>query len=310
MALGVLNGGLAARLAPIRQGLLTCSAQVEVGLDFPDEIPDVSRPQLAESLRGEVLAPLKLLLAERSRDRVFQEGALVVLCGRPNVGKSSLFNRLLGRSRAITHSLPGTTRDSLEEPLMLGAVACRLVDTAGLGQTGDAVEGLGMEQSQGRLANCDLAVVVLDGSCPLTAEDQAVLEQTRALPSLLAVNKSDLATAWQPGALGEQRPAFATSALTGQGLDQLILAMTAQLTQGAAEPAPGQVVVSARQAGALADCQEAVQRVAEALGGPQPPWELLSLDLQSALEHLGQVDGQTAPDQVIEAIFSQFCVGK
>jgi tRNA modification GTPase len=182
LALGALEGGLARELAPVREALLNVAAAVEAALDFPDEVEDIITPELGERLEREAAAPLVRLLDQSQRRRVFREGAVVVLCGRPNVGKSSLFNRLLGERRAIVTARPGTTRDAIEEAALLGGVVCRLVDTAGLTDSSDEVEALGVELAKGRLGLTDLALVVLDQSQPLTPEDHAALEATGPAP--------------------------------------------------------------------------------------------------------------------------------
>lgn len=315
LALGALEGGLARELAPVRETLLNVAAAVEAALDFPDEVADIITPDLAQRLERQAASPLAKLLEQSQRRRVFREGAVVVLCGRPNVGKSSLFNRLLGERRAIVTARPGTTRDAIEEAALLGGVVCRLVDTAGLTDSSDEVEALGVELAKGRLGLADLALLVLDQSLPLTPEDRAALEATKDLPRLVALNKSDQPAAWDASELCsdwglEQDRLLSVSAKHGQGLDELSAALGRAVSGGAAEPKPGEVVAGARQREALGRCLEAVQRAADSLSGPEPAIELVSLDLNQALIALGEVDGQGAPDQVIDAVFENFCVGK
>ena len=243
--------------------------------------------------------------------RIYQEGAVAVICGRPNVGKSSLFNALLGRDRAIVTAIPGTTRDTLAEKAVLGGVSCRLVDTAGLGEAKDMIEGMGMERAQQALGSADLAILVLDGSEPLTSEDQAALKLSAALPRLMVVNKSDLPSAWGTESLGTGgEKALRVSALTGESLETLVVAAAELLTGDAREPAPGEFAANARQAEALGRCLEAVKRAAAGLETDEPQVELISLELAAALAALGEVDGQGAPNEVIEAVFRDFCVGK
>ena len=327
LALGALEGGLARELAPVRETLLNVAAAVEAALDFPDEVADIITPELAQRLEREVASPLAKLLEQSQRRRVFREGAVVVLCGRPNVGKSSLFNRLLGERRAIVTARPGTTRDAIEEAALLGGVVCRLVDTAGLTDSSDEVEALGVELAKGRLGLADLALLVLDQSLPLTPEDRAALDATKDLPRLVALNKSDQPAAWDASELCsnqgsnrgsnlgsdwglEQDRLLSVSAKQGQGMDELSAALGRAVSGGAAEPKPGEVVAGTRQREALGRCLETVQRAAEGLNGPDPEIELVSLDLNQALIALGEVDGQGAPDQVIDAVFENFCVGK
>jgi tRNA modification GTPase len=311
LALAGLAGGLARRLAPVRAGLTAAAAAVEAAIDFPEETEEIAGPPLAARLRSEVLEPLARLIAERAARRVWREGAVVVLCGRPNVGKSSLFNALLGQERAIVTATAGTTRDAIEEAALLGGVVCRLTDTAGLGLEPGELEQLGREAARERLGRADLALVVLDGSQPLASEDREVLEATANLSRVIAVNKCDLDGAWAlKEAEGQGAPALRVSAKTGAGLEELAAAVGEALTGGQAEPAPGEAVASQRQAEALASCLEAARRAASGLEAAQPQPELISVDLAEALFFLGQVDGIDAPEAVIEAIFEDFCVGK
>jgi tRNA modification GTPase len=311
LALGALQGGLARELAPVRQALLNIAAAVEAALDFPDEVADIISPDLAGRLEQEAAAPLARLLDVSQRRRVFREGAVVVLCGRPNVGKSSLFNRLLGERRAIVTARPGTTRDAIEEAALLGGVVCRLVDTAGLTDSSDEVEALGVELAKGRLGQADLALLVLDQSQPLNDEDRAALEATHNLPRIIALNKSDKPSAWDVSELGQPAEhVFRLSAKHGQGLDELSAALGKTVAGGAAEPKPGEVVAGARQREALGRCLQSIQRAAAGLSESDIAIELVSLDLSEALAALGEVDGQGAPDEVIDTVFEKFCVGK
>lgn len=317
LALAGLAGGLGARLGPVRQGLVAVAAAVEAAIDFPEDLEGLDGPGLAQALGQEVLSPLAAVLEERRRGRVFAEGACVVLAGRPNVGKSSLFNALLGRQRAIVHHLAGTTRDALEEPLLLEGLTCRLVDTAGLG-VGAArgalagLDELGRQAARQRLAQADLSLVVLDSSQPLTAEDREVLTQAGGRPCLLAVNKSDLGSAWdlEQAGLPADASALRVSAHSGAGLTELAAALKAALTGGQPEPPPGQALANLRQALALERALGSAREAARLLGQADPPVEIASLELAAALMALGEVDGLGAPDEVIEEVFSRFCLGK
>ncbi|MCB2188305.1 MAG: tRNA uridine-5-carboxymethylaminomethyl(34) synthesis GTPase MnmE [Deltaproteobacteria bacterium] len=312
LALGSLAGGLGRCLAPVREALVRAGAAVEALVDFPDEAPHLDLAGLTRSLAEEVLAPLERLLAQAASWRVYREGAQVVVCGRPNVGKSTLFNALLGRSRALVSPLAGTTRDVLEESAVLGGVVCRLTDTAGLGPALGELDALGMAAARERLAQADLALVLLDGSAPLTPADQEILAATRGLPRLVVRSKADLPWAWEsaPPELSGPGPLPGLAALTGQGLEELARNVGAALAGGAPEPPPGQAVANSRQAAALARVREGVRTALAGLTAAEPPAELVSLDLAAALAALGEVDGRGAPDEVIDAVFANFCVGK
>ncbi len=311
LAVAALKGGLGRLLAPVRQALLETAAMLEATLDFPDEAAEIIGPAPAGQIERQVVGPLTDLLDQSRRRRVYQEGARVVLAGRPNVGKSSLFNRLLGRQRAIVYSQPGTTRDAIEEPLLLGGVACRLGDTAGLGKAAGKVEDLGMAVSRELLETADLALTVLDRSQPLNAEDRAVLAMTQDSDRLLVANKCDLPPAWQAADLGagNARP-YEVSAKTGHGLDQLAESIGKRLTKGEPEPRPGDLAANRRQAQALEEVLRATKRALGHMKAGHIQPELAALEISEALNYLGEVDGQGTPDQVIEAIFSHFCLGK
>ncbi|MFZ5586195.1 MAG: tRNA uridine-5-carboxymethylaminomethyl(34) synthesis GTPase MnmE [Thermodesulfobacteriota bacterium] len=317
LALAALAGGLGQRLAPVRAALLDAAAAVEAGIDFPEDVAPADGPGLAARLALQAAEPLAGLVEASQRRRVFREGAAVVICGRPNVGKSSLFNALLGRGRALVSELAGTTRDCIEEGLILGGAAVRLIDTAGLGAGVEAhgpaagLDALGRAAAGAALEAADLALVVLDGSQALTAEDRAVLAASAGRPRLIAVNKADLGAAWElsdlPAGAG---PALRVSATAGAGLAGLSERLAAAITGGEPEPAAGEVLAGARQAQALERALEATRRAAGHLAGFEPALELASLDLAEALAALGEVDGRGAPEEVFEAVFSQFCVGK
>lgn len=311
LAMAGLTGGLSQVLGPVRAALTLAAATVEAAIDFPEETAEITGPALAEDLRRQALEPLIKVVARRQSGRVWREGALVVLCGRPNVGKSSLFNALLGQNRAIVTPTAGTTRDAIEESALLGGVVCRLTDTAGLGLEPGELEALGRAAARERLSRADLALVVLDGGAPLTNEDREVLAATKGTKRVIAVNKADLGRAWElDGLAGEGAPTLRVSAKQGTGLDELATAVGAALTGGQAEPAPGEAVAGKRQAEALSACAEAVHRALEGLAAESVAAELVSVDLAEALARLGEVDGVDAPDSVIDAIFDQFCVGK
>jgi tRNA modification GTPase len=305
LALAGLQGGLGRRLEPVRRELVRAAAALEAVLDFPDDMTELGLSELEPSL-GAAATGLGAVLEERARRRVFREGTSVVICGRPNVGKSSIFNAMLGRNRAMVSPQAGTTRDWLEETLLLGGVAVRLVDTAGLGDGGGELGRLGRDTARDLLTRADFCLVVLDGSQPLKQEDGDVLRETQERPRLVVVNKDDLGAAWEPKASG----AIRVSARNGAGLEGLMEVLGRCLSGDQPEPAMGEVVASARQAQALAQALTAVQHAQEALLPSETAVELAAVNLAAALGFLGEVDGQGAPEEVIEAVFREFCIGK
>ncbi|MGQ9688810.1 MAG: tRNA uridine-5-carboxymethylaminomethyl(34) synthesis GTPase MnmE [Desulfobaccales bacterium] len=305
-----LTGGLGRRLGEVRTSLLGLLARVEAALDFPEEAEEFS-PQ---NLREELAAPrrhLEELLATYHQGRLLREGLDVVLAGRPNVGKSSLLNRLLDADRAIVTDIPGTTRDVIEEAIVLEGVALRLSDTAGLREARDPVEELGVARSQARLAQADLVVYLVDASQPLPQEDIQVLQELADRPGLVAINKIDLPRRLNLQELNQCSPhrLVEISALTGQGLEELKRALV-DLALGGGLRTEGDLVTQARHHELLVRAQEALIRGAELLAPAEPHWELLALEVREALQALGEITGEEVGDTVLDQIFSQFCIGK
>ena len=311
LAMDSLNEGLSRDLGGIRKFLVGAAARIDAAIDFPDELDEIIETGFKNEMRTSVCMVLEKLVKRHKESRVFAQGARVVICGRPNVGKSSLFNAVLGRERALVYEKAGTTRDSLEEGINLDGVACRLTDTAGLGEAGEEIEALGMGISREKIQAADLCLVVLDGTQPLNPEDLEILESTKNKECIIAVNKSDKSGLWKmPEVIKDKNYALGMSAKNGNGLDTLTRAIRELLTKGQAEPEPGQATVNQRQAFLLEKCLECCRAALDALEKQEDQIEIASLEIGLALRHLGEVDGDSVPDQVLEEIFSKFCVGK
>jgi len=309
VAAGHLQGGLGRGIREAREALLDLLARVEAALDFPEEAAELAPPSLATGLAAQrqFLAELDGTYRE---GRLLREGLKAVIAGRPNVGKSSLLNALLDLDRAIVTEIPGTTRDVIEEAIILGGVMVRLSDTAGLGPARDRLEALGIERTRDRLAQADLVLYLVDGSLPLTAADREALAELAATPGLLVINKMDLPPAlWETDlAAATAFPVVKISALTGQGIRELKQAV-ADLALGGGLHAAGEIVTQARHHRHLQNCLVCL-RQAEELLGPAPAWELVALELKEAIRELGEITGQEVGEDVLDRIFSQFCLGK
>lgn len=303
-ALERLAGGLSKKIRDIRDGLLDVLAQLEAMVDFPED--DLPQPVFREILGtvSEAQQRVDMLLDTSRTAQLLKDGAQVVIAGRPNTGKSSLFNLLLREERAIVTEHPGTTRDVLEGWIEIRGIPVRLFDTAGLRKTIDRIEVEGVDRARGRVAQADLVLLVIDGSRPPRDEDKALLDQTKELARLVVLNKSDL------------KPAFAAqagwiklSALTGHGLPGLEEAVLSALTGGRGVDAGAASAANGRQVAAL---REARQRLDCAVSGVKEKhsYELVADDVRAAVDALGQITGETIGDELLERIFSRFCIGK
>ncbi|HEY3281264.1 MAG TPA: tRNA uridine-5-carboxymethylaminomethyl(34) synthesis GTPase MnmE [Armatimonadota bacterium] len=317
VAIGQLEGRLSSRLAPLRTSLLEVQARLEAAIDFPDEIEEPSRGDLCGTI-SQVMGEAERLLKTAESGRLYREGALVVICGRPNVGKSTLMNALLREARAIVTSIPGTTRDILEEPLTLGGVPLRLVDTAGLREADNPVEREGVERARAALEAADIAVVVLDRSEPITEADRHVYIAAMGREALLVANKCDLPPAWDVSSLlallaGPEpeppKPMVVEAALgAGWGLEAVERALEGML-EAKALPPGGVLVSNLRHKAALEACAAHLAAALRTLDDGYP-LDLLTVDLSAAARQLGSITGDTVTEDVIMAIFSRFCVGK
>ena len=304
-----LDGALSRTVGRIYDELMDMAARFYAVVDYPDEdIEDLQRQEMLDTLRR-AQGELESLVAGFSRGRLMKLGVPTVLLGKPNAGKSSLLNALLGYDRAIVTDVAGTTRDTVEEKAEVGGVLLRLIDTAGIRQGGDAVEALGVERSRAAAKRASLAVLVLDGSRPLTQEDEDAIALAQTVPHLIvAVNKSDLPRAVDIGGLADRFDNVASvSAATGEGLDVLTDAIAAQFPAGST--AGGALLTNARQADAANRALSAVAEARSALRIGMTA-DVVLTDCESALAALGELNGKQVRDDLIDTIFSRFCVGK
>ena len=309
-AAGQLSGALGRRVGAIYDGLVDLMAHFHAVLDYPDEDIDPFRADTIRAGLEEARAGLSALLATYERGRYIAGGVPCVLVGRPNAGKSSLLNALVGYDRAIVTDVPGTTRDTVEARCRLGGVVLKLIDTAGLRDTEDAVERIGVERSRAAMEGAALILVLWDGSVPPVEEDGALLERAAKLaPTILVHTKADLPSAPVPFVnLDPLPPTVTVSAKTGQGLDELAEAVAALFPTGGAEAA-GELLTNARQAEAARRALAGVERAGESLAAGITPDALLT-DVEEALSALGELTGASVREDVTARIFQRFCVGK
>ncbi len=309
-AASAAGGALSTTIYAMREVLVNALARIEAAVDFPEEdVPEL----IDEALRGSLnaaLARIKELLATAEAGRLYREGARLTIVGRPNVGKSSIFNALLRDARAIVTAVPGTTRDVLEEVITIQGVPVRISDTAGLRDSADEVERIGIERARGALNTADIVLLVLDASQPCTEEDEALARDVLALgtPVVIALNKNDLAPASPPPSWAtEVRACVPLSAKTGEGLKNLEGALGVVLL-GDAPISPDQgMITRIHQRDSLCRAAQALERLT---ANYEASPEFLSIDLRDALQALGEITGDTTPEDILDRIFSQFCIGK
>ncbi len=296
-----LGGSLSRRVGPIKAQLVELISLLEAGIDFAEDDIDVASDSELLRRQSTLAAEVERLAQSFAYGRLIREGFTLAIVGRPNTGKSSLFNALLQQDRAIVTDIPGTTRDLVSETASLEGIPVRLVDTAGIRESGDLVERLGIERSQEAMADADLTLLVLDASQPLTQEDQSLLE--RGL-SFIVANKID-----QPIHAELPAGAIRVSAKTGENLDTLRRALVAAVAPFGLHEASDGFVTSLRQKNLLADCLVALSRAEEAIRN-RTPHEMLLIDLYEALRALDGISGATTADDILHRIFSTFCIGK
>jgi len=298
------EGSVSRRLKPVKEQLLELIALLEAGIDFAED--DISVAPTQEILRRlePIIASVGALAASFAYGKLVHEGFTLAIVGRPNVGKSSLFNRLLEHDRAIVTEIPGTTRDVVSETASLGGIPVKLLDTAGIRLGQDVVESLGIERSYQAMADADLTLVVVDGSQNLTGADETLIQRARSSgKALVALNKSDLARRAQVA------DALPVSALTGAGIGELRQAIVNVVVPEGRLEQDGGFITSLRHEQLLKESGEALAqaRTAASVGIPH---EMLLLDLYAALRPIDAITGATTADDILNRIFSTFCIGK
>jgi len=312
-----LRGKLSQEVDRLREALIRLLAHVEAAIDFTEEdIVFIQPRDLADDLR-ETLAAMARLIETGREGRIFREGIVVAIAGKPNVGKSSLLNALLRTDRAIVTPIPGTTRDVLEETLNIRGLPVRLLDTAGVRQTNDPVEQEGVRRSRTAMEQAELLLVLVDGSLPLSEEDRAVLALHADKKRLIVVNKSDLScrlteaelAALSPPRSAEPVPVVRISALTGAGLDALRDAVRQAVLRADCEPGDSAVITRLRHQDSLLKSREALEKALESVEG-RLSGEFIAMDLRAGIDALGEITGSVTTEDILERIFRDFCIGK
>lgn len=306
-AAGQVGGALLKKLKPIYEDLRDLCSHFYAVLDYPDEdIEDFGLANYEPPLKADAKA-LYNILKTYGQGRILRQGVAAAIVGRPNVGKSSLLNALAGYERVIVTEVAGTTRDTVEETVMVGSTRLRLIDTAGIRETDDRIEAMGVERSKEAIENADLVLFVCDGSEALTDDDRTIMELCAEHENAIAlINKSDVGHCVVPSDLPFMQ-IIEISAATGEGLD--LLADTVDTMFASDMPCDGSILTNARQFDACRRAYEAMLRALQALKLGQTP-DLTLTDVEAAMEAMGEVTGSTVREDITTRIFERFCVGK
>ena len=308
-AVNQLEGRLSKVIGAMRHELTDFITRLEVTIDYPEEdLEDITVPDVAGAIRKQ-LASLDEMLEASHDGRIIRDGVMAAIAGTPNAGKSSLLNRLLQEDRAIVTDVPGTTRDILEEWISLKGVPVCLVDTAGIRETDDTVEKIGVTKAKAYMDKADIILVVIDSSRPLSEEDRAILEDTKERNVLIVLNKSDLTPVVAEKDLGQYgHPVLSLSAGTGEGLEALKEQLLS-LALSHADTAGSALLTNTRHIELVRQSREALKRALDSIEAGMPV-DCAVVDLREAWDLLGSITGDTVHDDMVEEIFSRFCLGK
>ena len=312
IAIGALAGKLSDTVNQLNDGIANLLAEIEASVDFPEEDLDFMKVGAQLDCARAIQTDLTTLLETASEGRLISEGVNVAILGKPNVGKSSLLNALVGTARAIVTDIPGTTRDTIEEAINISGIPLKLFDTAGLRQTDDIIEQQGVERSRAVLERAELLLLMFDASQPLNDADLDLLRTAQSHKAILILNKTDLPVVTPSAALlahCPKRRVVETAIPRGEGIDTLKAAVCEVLVGDELVVGESPIVTNARHQDALRRANEGLNYAIESLANTMPP-ELVAVDLRISLDALGDIVGKTTTEDILDRIFSQFCVGK
>lgn len=309
-AVSQLEGRLSKVINKTRKELTELVTRLEVMIDYPEEdLEDIAVPDVSGALQ-EMQEKLQHMLEESQNGRMIRDGVMAAIAGTPNAGKSSLLNRLLQEERAIVTDVPGTTRDVLEEWITLRGVPVCLVDTAGIRETDDTVEKIGVSRARRYLDRADIILAVIDGSRPLTDEDKDILQSAADKNVIIVLNKTDLPSVMTSQDLSTYGfPICPISASTGDGLEELKDRLLQEVLKGGFTDGPSALLTNTRHIELVRQSAEALERARQSLQDGMP-LDCAVIDIRQAWDTLGSITGDTVHDDIIEEIFSRFCLGK
>ena len=305
-----IQGSFRREIEELRQKVVDILAQAEVAIDFPEEESGIlSRIEVVNRIQGGVIKPIEALIEAHVRKKIWVDGINTVIVGRVNAGKSSLLNCLLNEQRAVVTPIPGTTRDIIESTVTVEGIPLRLMDTAGFREAKDEVERIGIYLTEQKLTEADFLLVIIDQSRPLNQDDLNIIAQSQGKKALIVINKIDLPSRLSQDSALDGFPIVKISALTGQGLDHLRKAIVKCLLTGDIDMTSSNAAPNLRHREALTDATQFFKSAARNTE-EDAPMEIVALDLKSGLDALGEIIGETTSEEVLDNIFSQFCLGK
>ncbi len=307
-ALAGLQGKLAVPIRQLRSTCLDILAEIEARIDFEEDLPPLDEAAIIAQIE-QVLAEVTSILATADQGELLRTGLKVAIVGRPNVGKSSLLNAWSRSDRAIVTDLPGTTRDVVESQLVVGGIPVQVLDTAGIRETADQVEKIGVERSRRAAQAADLVLLTIDASTGWTAQDQEIYEQVQHRPLILVINKTDLAPATEVSYPDCINRIVKAAAALNQGIDALEKAILEAVHTDNLKAADLDLAINQRQAAALTRAKTSLQQVQETIA-QQLPLDFWTIDLRGAIQALGEITGEEVTESVLDRIFSRFCIGK
>ncbi len=312
VSLNQLEGKLSEKIGGLRNLLVECIADIEAGIDFPEyDIEEVSREKISERI-DTCLNQVKGLLKTFFEGRIIKEGITVAIVGKPNVGKSSLLNALAQKEKAIITEVPGTTRDIIEEYIVIGGVAVRVLDTAGLRQTEDRIEKIGIDRTKAAIERADLILLVLDGSEEIEEEDREIFKLVKERKAIVVINKSDLDIRLDIGKVREvfaEKEIIEISAREETGLDKIERKIKDMFIKNELEYDNLTVITNVRHKRILEEAEEELEEVVKTINSGLPV-DMLSSAITQAADKLGEITGETVGEEVLHTIFSKFCIGK
>jgi tRNA modification GTPase len=307
-----LKGFLSQEVNHVKEELIVLLSHLEAQIDFPEEnIETFSCAEIREKAK-DLLQTLTRLLDTYEEGRLFKEGISVIIAGKPNVGKSSLLNALIGEKKAIVTPIPGTTRDAIEDMIFLKGIPVKIIDTAGIREVTDLAEEEGVQVARDKITQADLVVLVIDSSQGVDVEDRKIREELQGKRVLIAFNKTDLPPSITPDQVRKEfreEVIIPISALHLQGLDTFKEAIVSEVIRHKIEPPTGSLVTNLRHKQALEKAGDALSKFLADISNNSPP-EVLALHIQTGLEALGEIVGETTKEDILDQIFSRFCIGK